>query len=379
VAFICLPIKHTQMITGIENGHMTPKGFKMADSRNFPNHLEKFDGKLDEGFFVGYSTNSKAFRAYNTRTRPVEENLHIKFLDNKPIIVDSDGDNKDNDGPSTESEIDNQERLNAENSTKDVNTIGPSINTASSNINTASLVVNTVRQSDDFFGADNDMRSLDRVGVDISNISTTYPIPTTPNTRIHKDHTLDNMDIKSAFLYGRIEEEVYVCQPLGFEDPNYPDKVYKVEKALSGLYQAPRACQDKYVDEILRKFKYEDVKIASTPIDKEKALLKDSDGNDVDVHLYRFMISDYARASLDRKSTSGGCQFLGCRLISWQCKKQTVVATSTTKAEYVAAASCCGQEAKSLELSSEDLSLSSQETKSLVTDSVSLEVKDFVP
>ncbi|GJY89138.1 hypothetical protein Tco_0503766 [Tanacetum coccineum] len=52
--------------------------------------------------------------------------------------------------------------------------------------------------------------------------------------------------------------------------------------------------------------------------------------------------SDYAGAGLDKKSTTGGCQFLGSRLISWQCKKQTIVATSTTEAEYVAAASCCG-------------------------------------
>ncbi|GJU65331.1 putative ribonuclease H-like domain-containing protein [Tanacetum coccineum] len=52
--------------------------------------------------------------------------------------------------------------------------------------------------------------------------------------------------------------------------------------------------------------------------------------------------SDYAGANLDRKSTTGGCQFLGSRLISWQSKKQTIVATSTTEAEYVAAASCCG-------------------------------------
>ncbi|GJR16049.1 putative ribonuclease H-like domain-containing protein [Tanacetum coccineum] len=59
--------------------------------------------------------------------------------------------------------------------------------------------------------------------------------------------------------------------------------------------------------------------------------------------LEAFSDSDYARANLDRKSTTGGCQFLGSRLISWQCKKQTIVATSTTKAEYVAAASCCGQ------------------------------------
>nr|GFB19115.1 putative ribonuclease H-like domain-containing protein [Tanacetum cinerariifolium] len=105
---------------------------------------------------------------------------------------------------------------------------------------------------------------------------------------------------------------------------------------------------------------------------EEKPLLKDSDGEDVDVHTYRSMIgslmyltssrpdimfadspfdlvaysdSDYAGASLDRKSTSEGCQFLGCRLISWQCKKQTVVATSSTEAEYVAAASGCAQSA----------------------------------
>ncbi|GJR80367.1 putative ribonuclease H-like domain-containing protein [Tanacetum coccineum] len=60
-------------------------------------------------------------------------------------------------------------------------------------------------------------------------------------------------------------------------------------------------------------------------------------------NLEAFLDSDYAGANLDRKSITGGCQFLGSRLISWQCKKQTIVATSTTEAEYVAAASCCGQ------------------------------------
>nr|GEW69825.1 copia protein [Tanacetum cinerariifolium] len=93
-------------------------------------------------------------------------------------------------------------------------------------------------------------------------------------------------DVKSTFLYGTIEEEVYVCQPLGFEDPNHPDKVYKVVKALYGLHQAPRACQDKYVAEILSKFGLTNGKSASTPIDKEKPLLKDPDGEDVDVHTY---------------------------------------------------------------------------------------------
>nr|GEU43681.1 hypothetical protein [Tanacetum cinerariifolium] len=114
--------------------------------------------------------------------------------------------------------------------------------------------------------------------------------------------------------------------------------------------------QDKYVAEILRKFGFTDVKSASTPIEIEKPLLKDPDGEDIDVHIYRPMIGslmyltpsrpdtiDYARASLDRKFTTGGCQFLGYRLISWQCKKQTDVATSLTEAEYVAAASCYTQ------------------------------------
>ncbi|GKA76510.1 putative ribonuclease H-like domain-containing protein [Tanacetum coccineum] len=264
-------------------------------------------------------------------------------------------------------------------------------------------------------------------------------------------------DMKSAFLYGTIEDEVYVCLPPGFEDPYFPDKVYKVEKALYGLHQAPRAwyetlstyllenifrrgtidktlfikkdksdillvqclqvqqkedgifiSQDKYVAEILNKFDFATVKTASTPIETNKALVKDEEAEVVDVHLYRSMIgslmyltasrpditfavcacarfqvtpkvshlhavkrifrylkgqpklglwyprdssfdleafsdSNYAGASLDRKSTTGGCQFLRRRLISWQCKKQTIVANSTTEAEYVTAANCCGQ------------------------------------
>ncbi|GJT32001.1 putative ribonuclease H-like domain-containing protein [Tanacetum coccineum] len=177
-------------------------------------------------------------------------------------------------------------------------------------------------------------------------------------TQEYGTRKMREMDVKSAFLYGKIEEEVYVCQLLGFEDLEFPDIVYKVEKTLFGLHQAPRACQDKYMDEILKKFDFLTVKTASTPIETSKPLIKDDNAEDVDVHLYRSMIgslmyltssrpdimfadspfdleaytdSDYAGASLDNKSTTGDCQFIGSRLILWQCKKQTVVANSTTE------------------------------------------------
>nr|GEX98378.1 ribonuclease H-like domain-containing protein [Tanacetum cinerariifolium] len=120
-----------------------------------------------------------------------------------------------------------------------------------------------------------------------------------------------DMPALEDIIYSDDEEDV------GFEDSDYPNKVYKVVKALYGLHQAPRACQDKYVADILWKFGLTYGKSASTPIDTEKPLLKDPDGEDVDVHIYR--------------------------LISWQCKKQTVIAISLTEAEYVAAARCCAQ------------------------------------
>ncbi|GKC89098.1 retrovirus-related pol polyprotein from transposon TNT 1-94 [Tanacetum coccineum] len=95
-----------------------------------------------------------------------------------------------------------------------------------------------------------------------------------------KDFVVYQIDVKSAFLYGIIEEEVYICQPPGFEGPEFPDRVYKVEKALYGLHQAPRAC---LVD-------FSTVEEKQLQAGDLKQFLKDAKAEDVDVHLYRSMI-----------------------------------------------------------------------------------------
>ncbi|GJT92925.1 putative ribonuclease H-like domain-containing protein [Tanacetum coccineum] len=158
-----------------------------------------------------------------------------------------------------------------------------------------------------------------------------------------KDFVVYQMDVKSAFLYGKIEEEVYVCQPPGFEDPDFPDRRGKIDKDLFikkdkgdillvqvtaskaegrwNFYQSRQCAYARY-----------QVNPKVSHLHTVKRTFREA-----------YTDSDYAGASLDKKSTTGGYQFLGCRLILWQCKKQTVVANSTTEAEYVAASSCCGQ------------------------------------
>ncbi|GJV76269.1 putative ribonuclease H-like domain-containing protein [Tanacetum coccineum] len=554
----------------------------------------KFDGKSDEGFFVGYSLSSKAFRVYNTRTKRVEENLHIGFLENKPMIegtgpkwlfdidsltqsmnyvpvsagtvsnvsagtseensqecivmpiwkdtsyFDSPTENVDNGEPKTaddaqkqdEDGLNNenaeQERFSDDSSSKDVgqqvNTVSPDVNTGSLELNVVGPSVSTASSNEEdnteeepestvqtrrmskstseqgFLSDVYEQKTHDTLNtclyacflsqieptsiakalsdsswveamqeellqfklqqvwilVDLPNgkkaIGTKWVFRNKKDERgimirnkarlVAQGHRQEEgIDYEEVFApVARIEAiRLFLAYAsfMGFKDPDHPDKVYKVVKALYGLHQAPRAWYETlanyllsngfnrgkidqtflqeakgdirlYIAEILKKFNYSDVKSASTPVDLEKPLVKDGDADDVDVHLYRSMIgslmyltasrpdimfavcacarfqvtpktshllavkrifrylkgkptlglwysrdspfelvaytdSDYAGATLDRKSTTGGCQFLGNRLISWQCKKQTVVATSTTEAEYVAAASCCGQ------------------------------------
>ncbi|GKA58175.1 putative ribonuclease H-like domain-containing protein, partial [Tanacetum coccineum] len=455
-------------------GFMKPFGCSVT-ILNTIDHLGKFDGKADEGFFVGYLINSKAFRVFNSRTRIVEENLHIQFSENtpniagsgpnwlfdidaltksmnyKPVVTgnQSNGNactkacddagkarmetvpgkdyillllwtvdlsfsqsinNSPNDGfkpsgddgkkvdknPREDSEGIDQEKEEDVNSTNNVNAASTNkVNVVGAKTSIELLIDPDMTELEDIVYLDDD----EDVGAEanMNNLDTFMPVSPIPTTRIHKDHPVEQiigdlnsapqtrrmtknleehglfssvqqrtnhkdfqnclfacflsqeepkkvihalkdpswieamqeellqfklqevwtlvdlpngkraigtkwvfrnkkdergiviknkarlvaqgytqeegidydevfapvarieairlflayasfkdfvvyqMDVKSAFLYGKIEEEVYVCQPPGFEDPDFPDRVYKVEKALYGLHQAPRA------------------------------------------------------------------------------------------------------------------------------------------
>ncbi|GJY74634.1 putative ribonuclease H-like domain-containing protein [Tanacetum coccineum] len=445
---------------------------------NTIDHLGKFDGKADEGFFVGYSTNSKAFRVFNIRTRIVEENLHVQFSETTPNIAGSGPNwlfdidaltksmnykpvvtgNQSNGNAGTKAcddagkarvktipgkdyillplwpqdlqfsssskdspdarfkPLGEEEKKDAEDS-KNKDSKVPKDNVVDENIvygcaddpNMPNL--EEIVYSDD--DEDNDAEAK------MNNLNTFMRVSPIPTTRLHKDHPLEQiigdihsapqtkrmtksvtehepkkkeergivirnkarlvaqgytqeegidydevfslvakieairlflayasykdfmvyqMDVKSAFLYGKIENEVYVCQPLGFEDPDFPDRVYKVEKALYGLHQAPRTWYETlstylldngfqrgqidktlfikrvkgdillvqvYVDDIifgstkkvlctefekLMHKKFQMSLMASTPMETSKPLMKDKSAEYVDVHLYRSMI-----------------------------------------------------------------------------------------
>ncbi|GJX33029.1 ribonuclease H-like domain-containing protein [Tanacetum coccineum] len=469
---------------------------------NTRDHLGKFDGKADEGYFVGYSVVSKAMRVFNKRTRIVEETLNIRFLENtpnvkgngpdwlfdvdslsismnyvpvaagnktngiagtkdnivagqaqkekepeqeyiliplcttdplisqgpkdcegdagmKPTEVDeneaSDKSGKHDQEARSESERLNQREMQTEhtNSTNGINTVstpvstaGPSFDTAvpSTPVNAVGPSVSTANESEEqlferfspfknaftlppvpnissmdntgIFGnayddedveEEVDMNNNDERGIVVKNKARLvtqghtqeecidYDKVFAPAARIEairlflayasfKDFVVYQMDVNSAFLYGKIEEEVYVCQHIGFEDPHFPYKVYKVEKVLYGLHQAQRAwyetlstylldngfhrrqidktlfikrhkddiqlvqfqmssmgelsfflglqvkqksdgifiSQDKYVAKILKKFDFALVKTASTLMETNKALVKDEEAEDVD-------------------------------------------------------------------------------------------------
>nr|GEV70372.1 putative ribonuclease H-like domain-containing protein [Tanacetum cinerariifolium] len=502
---------------------------------NTLDHLGKFDGKADEGFFIRYSVNRNAFRVFNNRTRIVEETLHITFPKNKPNVAGSgptclfdidtltksmnykpvvagnqsncnactkknidagqagkktvpeqeyillplwtpdpllsqgpkntedDAGKKVTEVPEKESGVSSKEDDNQDlrdefkrliqqekNGENDVNSTN-NINNVSSTVNTASIKDNVVDENIVYGCADDpNMPNLEEIvyldddedvgaEADMTNLDTHIPVSPIPTTRIHKNHPVKqiiidmhsapqtkrmtehvqpkkraigtkwiyknkkdkrgivvrskarlvvqgytqeegidydevfapfarikairlflayvlfkgffvyHMDVKSAFMYGKIKAEVYVCQPPGFEDPEFSDKVYKrgqivktlfIKRAKGDILQVQvyvndiifgstnkALCtefeklmhkkfqmslmgeltfflglqvtqkedrifisQDKYVDEILKKFCFLNMKTTSTPMETSKPLMKDENAEDVDVHLYRSMI-----------------------------------------------------------------------------------------
>ncbi|GKB80153.1 hypothetical protein Tco_0947048 [Tanacetum coccineum] len=175
--------------------HMTWNMSYLSDFKEFDRGYVTFGGGAKGGKITGKGTLKTVVAGTNSNDL-VDGSLFdssSKNASNDEPQPSSDAGKKDDEGVNKESGIDDQERL--KNSTQDVNTARPSINTASTNVNTDSLNINTVSPTittatleathADFFG--------DKIEVDMSNITTTYPVPSTPNTRIHKDHSLDHV------------------------------------------------------------------------------------------------------------------------------------------------------------------------------------------
>nr|GEZ06470.1 retrovirus-related Pol polyprotein from transposon TNT 1-94 [Tanacetum cinerariifolium] len=284
---------------------------------NTIDHLDKFNRKADEGFFIGYSLNSKAFRVFNSRTRIVEETLHIRFSENtlnnvgsgpnrlfdtyaltktmnyQPVVegTQSNGNagTKDNNNagqsrkekelgkdyillplwtadPPFPQEPKNQEEKESVNSTNRVNVVSSTISAASNEVNAVDRKSSIELPDDPNMPESEDIsifedsaedvlgskwvfkNKLDKRGTVIRNKARLvaqghiqeegidYDEVFAPVARIEeirlflayasvKDFVVYQMDVKSAFLYEKIKEEVYVCQPPGFEDIDFLDKV----------------------------------------------------------------------------------------------------------------------------------------------------------
>ncbi|GJR90533.1 retrovirus-related pol polyprotein from transposon TNT 1-94 [Tanacetum coccineum] len=153
------------------------------------------------------------------------------------------------------------------------------------------------------------------------------------------------MDVKMTFLNGLLKEEVYVSQPDRFVDPDHPEKVYRLRKALYGLKQAPRAWYDELLNFLMSKSFTKDLSgklIDQTDYRSKIGSLMYLTSSRPDIvqadsgfELTAFSDADHAGCIDTRKSTSGGIQFLGDKLVSWMSKKQDCTAMSSAEAEYV--------------------------------------------
>nr|GEV72685.1 uncharacterized mitochondrial protein AtMg00810-like [Tanacetum cinerariifolium] len=191
---------------------------------------------------------------------------------------------------------------------------------------------------------------------------------------VHKSFFVFQMDMKTAFLHGSLQEDVYMYRPKDFIDADHPSHVFKLKKDLYGLNQAPRAWR--FVDDLLVVQVYiDDIIFGSThprpdivhatclcaryqakPTEKHLKKVKRifrylwgivNTGlwymKDSGFELTGFSDADYAGCKDTFKSTSGGAQFLGKKMVSWSSKKQDCTTLSTAEAEYASLSACCAQ------------------------------------
>nr|GEY86316.1 retrovirus-related Pol polyprotein from transposon TNT 1-94 [Tanacetum cinerariifolium] len=195
----------------------------------------------------------------------------------------------------------------------------------------------------------------------------------------HKGFTLYQMVVKTAFLHGSLKEDVYVCQPEGFIDADHPSHVYKLKKALRGLKQASRAWYDEMstfllqngfskdtIDPMLFTRRFDnDILVVQVYVDdiifgstdpRYATLFSNLMKSRFEMSMIGEMMfflglqvnqspsdADYAGCKDTFKSTFGGAQFLGEKLMSWSSKKQDCTSLSTAESEYVSLSACCAQ------------------------------------
>nr|GEU97276.1 hypothetical protein [Tanacetum cinerariifolium] len=430
-------------------GFLKPFGYHVM-ILNTLDSLRKFKAKGDEGCFIRYSTSSKAFRVFNKRTRRVEENLHVEFLENKAIekgaglnwlfdietltksmnyVLVDEGINSTNlsgtkDAASQEPQDDcstdvpessgiSNPTVTSTNSPADqleTLTVETPIPTLSSLVPTACftnspepssdtrLISKRVANQEETPSLDNILtltnrfedilrvttNSVDSDGVeaDVRNIETTITASPTPTLRIYKDHPKSQIigPMDTPIQTRNKSKEVGEQKPKkifdALQDPSWVEAMqeellqFKIQNVWT-LVDCPKGVRPIRTKWVLKNKKdkrgivirnkarlvaqghkqeeeidYDEVFAPVARIEAIRLFLAYASfmgftDPEFPANVYKVEKAMYGLQ--DRKSTTGGCQFLGRRLISWQCKKQTIVATSTTEAEYVAAASCCGQ------------------------------------
>ncbi|GJT13321.1 retrovirus-related pol polyprotein from transposon TNT 1-94 [Tanacetum coccineum] len=330
---------------------------------NHRDHLGKFDEKADDGFFLGYSLVDKAFRTESPQIEDLqvlnesdylesddrwsrEKHIELFNIIGEPLDrITTRSRVRDSEAASAHeclyvnflSQIEPKRLIEALQEERWVIAMNKMDESGVVIKNKARLVAQGFRQEE---GIENDETFAPVARLEAISIFLAYAA--------YIGFMVYQMDVKSAFLNAKILEEVYVQQPLGFESNEFPNHVCKLDKALYGLKQAPRACAS--------------VKCPMLPpnnlgpdesrVSVNETMFKDMIGSLMYLTASRpdiqFSTCLYARYQANhkeshlvavkrifRKSTSGGCQILGGKLVCWSAKKQSSVAMSSAEAEYV--------------------------------------------